>query len=407
MNPACRLRLFILFLGFLNSSALSNCHSLDSSQFQNAVNIAKQSVNNKSRNLNAYADFSDSCHSYFTEHETLNGAFFYSTIYGDFLVEEPLIIELIKSPEMQRLKKINQYGIDYYAYKPEIYTRFQHSICVYLLTKKYAASLKEQVAALLHDVSHTFCSHSLDFLLKEDLRMDSYQDDILDIFLQNSSIKGILEKYKLTTKDVSNKNSQFKILDQPVPDLCTDRIEYNLYGGFVEGILTPFEIKTILADLKFENGLWHFDTVSSARLLAYFALYLTDTRLAGYDNAARNSIFTKILEHAFELNIITCDDIHSSTDDVIWSRLRTCNDSFINSMLTKLADITKFYTLDKQNYDVLNYPKFRAVDPFIKTEKGLFRLTNLDQAFKDDYETLRTRISEGIPIKFRDSIAAA
>lgn len=388
---------FILFLAFLMTSALLICNSVDDCKF----NFDQTNPIQKKSSNSTIPD------SYFTEQEGLNGSLFYSTVYGDFLVEEPLIIELIKSPEMRRLKKINQYGIDYYVYKPEIYTRFEHSICVYLLTRKYGAGINEQVAALLHDVSHTLYSHSVDFLLKFDLRGDAYQDDIHDVFLQNSNIKGILEKYNLTTKDVAHKNPKFKILDQSTPELCADRIEYNLYGGYVEGILTPSEIKTILRDLSFENDIWYFNTISSARLLAYLALFLTDSRFAGYDNCARNIIFSKILERALEVNIISFDDIHSSTDDVIWARLTSCNDSLINSLFIKLADISKFYTLDKQNYDIVNYSKFRAIDPLIKTEAGFFRLTELNKAFKDDYEALRTRISEGIHIKFQDPIAAA
>lgn len=394
MKIAYSLRLFILFFVLFNWTIISIDNN-DPNSIKNYINSKFASFNRKSiHNDNAL----NTC--WFTEQETINGGSLYSTIYGDFLVEDPLIIELIKSPEMQRLKKINQYGIDYYVYKPEKYTRFQHSICVYLLTKKYGGSTQEQIAALLHDVSHTAFSHSGDFLLKKDLRGDSYQDDIHYRFLDNSAIKNILKKYNLTTADVCHKNPEFKILDRPVPELCADRIEYNLYGSYIEGILTLTEIKSILNNLKYENDVWYFDDIYSALLISYFALYLTDNRLAGSDNYARNCLFSEILVRALEIKIINLEDIHSSIDEIIWNRLTACNDSIINSKLVKLKNISNYYELDKEQYDVFIYPKFRALNPLIKVENDFFRLTELNQAFNDDFEGLKARISEGFHIKY-------
>jgi len=398
MKISYKKKLTILFYGLLNINFLSNSIALT----PNHLNKHQIQTDQTGGDQKVQASLSITPVICFTEQETLNGFLFFSTIYGDFLVEDPLIIDLIKSSEMQRLKKINQYGIDYYAYKLEEYTRYQHSVCVYLLTKKYGASIQEQAAALLHDVSHTIFSHSGDFLLNKDSSLDSYQDDIHDYFLQNSSIKEILNKYNLTTKDVSHKNPEFKILDQPIPDLCADRIEYNLYGGYIEGILTVQDVKTILSDLRFVKGGWYFEANSSARLFAYTTLFLTDTRWGSSDNFVRNTLLTILLERAFEINIMTFDEIHSSTDDVVWSRLNNSNDSVIKVNLSKLIDLSNHYTLNREQYDLCHYPKFRAVDPLVKTEKGFFRLKELDKAFNDDSEALRHRISQGIHIQWKN-----
>lgn len=395
MKKAFSLSLFISLFILLNINISSRPTHLN-----NSINF----TDNQQINFDPKIDIvlSDPKNVWFIENETPNGNLFYNTIYGDFIVDDPMIIELIKSPEMQRLKKINQYGIDYYTYKPEVYTRFQHSICVYLLTKQYGGSIKEQVAALLHDVSHTIFSHSGDFLLKPDMRHDSYQDDIHLCFLQNSSIKKILEKYDFTVNDVIHKNSEFKILDQNVPELCADRLEYNLYGGCVEEILSPSQVKAILHDLRYENGYWYFNDISLAKLLAEFALFLTDSRLAGFDNFARNSIFSDLLKHALDINLITFEDIHLLTDDVVWNRFVNCNDSIINSKIRQLKNIGKFYELNENDYDICIYPKFRAINPLIKTETGFLRLTDLNEEFKNKYESLKVRIAQGIYIKFKN-----
>ena len=47
-------------------------------------------------------------------------------------------------------------------------TRFEHSLGVHVLLGRLAADLKQQVAGLLHDISHTAFSHAVDFLVTSD-----------------------------------------------------------------------------------------------------------------------------------------------------------------------------------------------------------------------------------------------
>src|SRR5690554_3955482 len=77
------------------------------------------------------------------------------TLYGDITITEPVLIELLQDPAMQRLKEIRQYGSNYYTIKKQDYNRFDHSVGVFALLRIYGASLHEPIAGLLHDVSHT------------------------------------------------------------------------------------------------------------------------------------------------------------------------------------------------------------------------------------------------------------
>ncbi len=83
-------------------------------------------------------------------------------IYGKYKINEPVLVELIKSRPMQRLKKIAQLGIPDRFYHIRGFSRFEHSLGVMLLLRKLNASLEEQAAGLLHDVSHTAFSHVVD-----------------------------------------------------------------------------------------------------------------------------------------------------------------------------------------------------------------------------------------------------
>ena len=75
------------------------------------------------------------------------------TIYGTFIITEPVLIELFESKAMQRLKKVHQFGISHYVHKGIDYTRYEHSVGVFALLRRYNQSLPEQISGLLHDVS--------------------------------------------------------------------------------------------------------------------------------------------------------------------------------------------------------------------------------------------------------------
>ena len=86
-------------------------------------------------------------------------------VYGDVEIDEPVLIELINSDALQRLKHINQAGASKYI-MPKPVTRFEHCVGAMILLKRLGASLEEQIAGLLHDVPHTAFSHVIDFVFK-------------------------------------------------------------------------------------------------------------------------------------------------------------------------------------------------------------------------------------------------
>ncbi len=82
-------------------------------------------------------------------------------LYGKFELSGD-IEELINTNVFQRLKKIHQGGA-IFLINPNInHTRFEHSIGVMLLIKNLGGSIEEQIAGLLHDISHTAFSHLID-----------------------------------------------------------------------------------------------------------------------------------------------------------------------------------------------------------------------------------------------------
>jgi uncharacterized protein len=91
--------------------------------------------------------------------------------------EGKLIVALIDTPEFQRLRRIRQLGLAYFAYQAAEHSRFSHSLGAFHLAARMIAKLRltykileeaqtaVRVAALLHDIGHGPFSHVIESIL--------------------------------------------------------------------------------------------------------------------------------------------------------------------------------------------------------------------------------------------------
>ncbi len=91
--------------------------------------------------------------------------------------EGRLIVSLIDTPEFQRLRRIRQLGLAYFAYQGAEHSRFTHSLGAFHLASRMVAKLRlryqiaeehqtaVRVAALLHDVGHGPFSHVIESII--------------------------------------------------------------------------------------------------------------------------------------------------------------------------------------------------------------------------------------------------
>jgi uncharacterized protein len=327
-------------------------------------------------------------------------------LYGTETITEPVLIDLIQSHELQRLKKINQYGSDEFL-KSLHYTRFDHSIGVLMLLRAYNAALPEQIAGLLHDVSHTVFSHTGDWLFQATNETDfnpgskdSFQDDMHHWYLSNSSLKGILERYDFTIESIEHKNGNFLMFEQSLPDLCIDRIEYNLYGGYIENYVSKDEVQMILSHLFFDGANWYFDDARAARSLANVSMAISEFGYNSDDSNIIAFLTAKLLKIAQGKAIISLDDIFYSTDECIWFVLENSVDPEIQDCLGRIQHRSDYQLCDADSYEMEFSSKFRCVDPFVLADGSLIRLTQLDPEFASVREAYRSRITAPKYFKF-------
>lgn len=332
--------------------------------------------------------------------------------YGTFNITEPVLCDLLECPSVKRLDAINQYGIDAYVNNFPRYTRYQHSIGVMCLLRRFGASEQEQIAGLLHDVSHTVFSHVGDHLFgvtrnTVNIRdsKDSYQDSIHAWFMAQTEIGDILAKYGYTIDDIIHKNGMFLMLEQDAPALCADRIEYNLYGGLIESRLTKNDIAVILNALRYKDGNWFFVDVNAARKLADSALFLTEYHFGTSWNGLLNRWAAEMLQRALDQNIVSTHDLHFSTDYVVWSVINESDDVIIKGLLQKLYHYKQCYrdVTVSDAYDCIIYPKFRGINPLVEQVDGmLVGLYDCYECYKSQFDTVKNVLAQGRYVQFVD-----
>lgn len=319
------------------------------------------------------------------------------TIYNDIEVTEPVLIDLMYSAPMQRIKHIHQYGAtDYVIPQNKEYTRHEHCLGVWALLRMYGASLEEQIAGLLHDASHTVFSHVGDILFEHTSTHNSYQDDIHQWYLEQQHIDALLQQHNLSLEAVLHKSGNHHMLEQNLPNICADRLEYNLQAGLLTDLLTLDDIHLILADLKYNDGAWFFTDVECAKKLALVSLFNTEFVWGGPQDHFINENMANALKRALHIGLLTNDDIHFSVDDVIWDILRTTNDPIITTHMNNIMHYKKIIAItDIESGDFVVKSKFRGLDPLIATAHGLQRLTNLNDDYKSEYNRVKQQVTDG------------
>lgn len=327
------------------------------------------------------------------------------TIYGNYQIKE-LLIKLINSPTIERLKKISQRGAsEYYEPYKNFMSRYDHSIGVLALLIRYKQGMPTQIAGLLHDASHTVFSHVGDFLFKHKNQLSSYQDDIQEWFLKKQGINEILKKYNYSLQEILHKSGAHKALEQDLPDICIDRLEYNLRIGLEKEFINLNDIETILNNLNYKNEKWFFTNRNIANIFASISLNMTKSDWANPINILSYLSLAKAMRIALEKNIITKNEIHFSTDDIIWNKLKNSKNKEISFFLKQVENPHKYIKISNQNnYDKKLYAKFRGINPLIRTKNGLERLTEIDYDFAKKYYETKELINNGWYVKFTEHL---
>ncbi len=369
------------------------------------------------------------------------------TPYGYYFENDPLIIELIYSGVMQRLHDIMQYGpgdkverASLYAgllddevlaslkkagrLNPEVtkenlcYSRFDHSICTYVLYARKGRPRKEKIGGLKHDASHSAFSHVGDVIGYGNVTHEiSHQDMNLLNFLEQHGVGDVLKKYDMTLTDLTSFDDR-EVLWRKKPYL--DRVDYTVVGGLLAGKLPLKTFDYIVDNIHFHEGkkFWYFATESSAD--AFMKVYINLGKLNMFApwNTIVNAYVGMAVATAIDLGSFSQEDFdYNKKDSEIWKFLEDSMDVTIqrcmkivqnhNSYIKRYAcsNGSPLRDSDRGSYKWVR-PKFREFDPYVKTNRQFIPFSQcVSQLLYDtqlQYGDLARDTKRGLLINFKN-----
>lgn len=245
-------------------------------------------------------------------------------VYGFITIEHPLVLEVIRNPYYQRLRRIQQMGLANLVYPGAVHTRLHHSLGAYhlmcnalavLRTKGVPISDDEELGAkmaiLLHDVGHGPFSHALEKVL-----IENYNHESVSLLIMENLNKQVNGKLKTAIEIFTNKHPK-KFLHQLVSgQLDVDRMDYlnrdSFFTGVSEGVIGYDRIIHMLAVhdgelMVEEKGIYSIEKFLVARRLMYWQVYLHKTVVSA------ESMLVQIIKRAKE-KIAAGEKLHSGSE---------------------------------------------------------------------------------------------
>jgi len=304
-------------------------------------------------------------------------------IYGEMEIDNPIVLDIIGSPYMQRLKWIDQSGYFEQFFPWCTFKRFEHSVGVYLLLKKYWAPLEEQIAWLIHDISHGVFSHCLDYVFAEwNQKEQNHQDNIFESFLKKTDIPDILAKHGIRLEDVLDE-SRHPLKENNLPDLCADRIDYSLRTFFH---FDKHPVNDILDHLKVKDTTWYFDDFTSAKKFAEMFKRINDVYFSGRESAIMFQTVADTCKYAWKMWYLTEDDFYT-TDDVVLDKIKNHLDDEQLSLYRKRMNNEIPCYESPEDFDAQIFCKNRIADPLFMDGEKLKRVSDNDNERKMIVET--------------------
>jgi HD superfamily phosphohydrolase len=113
--------------------------------------------------------------------------------------------------------------------------------------RRVGATIEEQVAALLHDISHTTLSHVIDHALSKPGE-GSYHEVHKTRYLETTRLPDILARHGVSRK--AFEEELFPLVEMPSPQLCADRLDYALRDCVSFGKLAMEDARRVVGALK-------------------------------------------------------------------------------------------------------------------------------------------------------------
>ena len=298
-------------------------------------------------------------------------------LYGAIEITQPVMFELLGTRAVQRLGGVLQHGVTALIGITRPTSRLEHSLGVMALVQRLGGGLEEQIAALLHDVSHTAFSHVIDYVFHSH-DSQSYHEEHKEAFVAGSDIPQALRRHGYDWRDFLHEE-RFSLLEQPAPALCADRLDYFLRDSMDLGLASAVEVNQGLAHLVVHNGRIVVDDLQAARWMGRTFIAADQASWANFREVGLYELAAIAIRRGLEIGALSEADLWT-TDREAWARLHASPDRELQAALQCVSPDTQFYwDADAPTFWVST--KLRTIDPPVLVDGSARPLSELDAAF--------------------------
>jgi hypothetical protein len=290
-------------------------------------------------------------------------------VYGEVKVEDTGVQALIDCPTFRRLQGIKQAGPSALAFPFKTVTRFEHSLGVYLLLGRLGADRREQIAGLLHDISHTAFSHAVDFVFASDEQ--DHHEGLKPEFLNRPDIVATLGEMGFKAAEFFD-DSVYPLLEQPLPSLCADRLDYFFRDSLACSVTTPEQIARFIEHLVVVGTTIAFNDPVVAREASERFSVMNREWWASPTEAYIYNEFADAIREAFRTGLLRKADLLGDDSQVL-GKLRGAK---VGRIGEKLQHVLRFRPESVQGYTPKIPPKTRWLDPAVLEGTKLRRLSD-------------------------------
>jgi HD superfamily phosphohydrolase len=205
-----------------------------------------------------------------------------------------------------------------------------------------------------------------------------YHEQQRDQVIAASDLPEVFARHNLDWRYVSEAEN-FILLEQPLPALCADRLDYFLRDAVTIGLVSSEQATWLLGHLVVSNGRIVVDDAESALRLGDLFLATDDHIYTSVQEVGWYAVMAEALRVALEAGVIAEADLWQ-TDRLVLDRLRAAHLPAIDRWLDLLRPDVQFVR-DDARPDLVVLPKVRTIDPPVLQENCTVQLCELDPGF--------------------------
>lgn len=288
------------------------------------------------------------------------------------------LLKYIATPDMQRLSGVSMAcGWDYtglYSFQ-NFHSVLEHSIGTAVLAWRFTHDKKATLSALFHDIASPAFKHCIDIMNGDGEKQESIEGRTGEIIRNSRSIMRQLKKDGILAGEVSDCKI-YPIIDNEIPGLAIDRIEYTLSNGyFLYDTWTLDQVRRFSDNLTILRNEHDIDELGFRDL--EIAKEFTDSSFplfANYHNdRARATLqFIADIIKSMELRgYLTMDDLYIMSEREVIDWILSCGDKSLSEAFRNFQRATSVYsssTIKKDRYCIDTKLKVRYVNPLVASE---------------------------------------